>query len=112
MSLGLYKFNDMVELNHTTVQKNTIIQVSNSYTPPEEISNKNITFAFMLSDLFAENVFTNKSYGEFRLVQNEIYIRKNETDGTTYRDFIDHEIPFSRCEIGRNFFYPNEEEAR
>ena len=37
-------------------------------------------------------------------------MKKNETDGTTYRDFDVKPIPFSKCEIGKNFIYPNVKE--
>ena len=37
-------------------------------------------------------------------------MKKNETDGTTYRDFDVKPIHFSKCEIGKNFIYPNVKE--
>ncbi len=39
-------------------------------------------------------------------------MKKNETDGTTYREFDIKPIPFSKCVIGKNFFYPNKEEIK
>jgi len=35
---------------------------------------------------------------------------KNETDGTANRVFNTYIIPYSRCEIGKNFFYENSQE--
>ena len=67
MSVAGYKLNDMVLRNLTVVKKNTLVSASNSYVPPELISAKNITFAFMLSDFWAENFFKNSSYGYFTL---------------------------------------------
>ena len=37
VSFSIYT-NDMVKKNLTTVKKNTLISVSNSYVPPEDIS--------------------------------------------------------------------------
>ena len=53
LSVALYKLNDMIRRNLTVVKKNTLVNVSNSYSPPEDLSHKKITFAFMLSDLRA-----------------------------------------------------------
>jgi len=44
------------------------------------------------------------------LVQKIVTMRKNETDGTTYRDFDVQAIPFSKCEIGKNFIYADAKE--
>jgi hypothetical protein len=48
-----YSLKDLILRNQTQIQKNTIVAQSNSYSPPEVISDKNITFAFMLSDFYA-----------------------------------------------------------
>ncbi|CDW82658.1 UNKNOWN [Stylonychia lemnae] len=112
LSVSAYKVNDMILKKQTSVKKNTLVSISNSYAPPEVLSEKNITIAFMLSDFFAENTFNDPFYGKFILRQSEIYIRKNETDGTNYREFIDYYIPFSKCIVGKNFFYPNAEEVK
>lgn len=32
-------------------------------------------------------------------------MKTNETDGSTYREYIDLDIPYSKCELGKNFFY-------
>ena len=37
-------------------------------------------------------------------------MKKNETDGTTYRDINKQDIPFSKCEIGKNFIYADVKE--
>jgi len=67
LSVAGYKLNDMIYKNLTVVKKNTLVAASNSYVPPESISSKNITFAFMLSDFWAESFFKNSSYGYFTL---------------------------------------------
>ena len=46
-------------------------------------------------------------YGKFSLVQKIVTMKTNETDGTTYRDFNVQPIPFSKCQIGKNFLYPD-----
>ena len=46
------------------------------------------------------------------MVQKIITMKKNETDGTTYRDFDVQAIPFSKCEIGKNFIYPDVKEIK
>ena len=109
LSMGVYKIRDMLLKNLSVVKKNTLVNISNSYTPPEDISSKNISLAFMMSDFYAENSFNEPYYGSLSLRQEEIYIRTNE-DGTTYRDFITKTVPISKCELGKNFFYQNEAE--
>jgi hypothetical protein len=39
-----------------------------------------------------------------------ITMKKNMTDGTTYRDINKQDIPFSKCEIGKNFIYADVKE--
>jgi hypothetical protein len=39
-------------------------------------------------------------------------MKKNETDGTTNRDFDVKPIPFSKCVIGKNFNYHDKEEIK
>lgn len=39
-------------------------------------------------------------------------MKKNESDGTTYRDYNSKPIPFSKCEIGKNFHYPDKNEIK
>ena len=46
------------------------------------------------------------------MVQKIITMKKNETDGKTYRDFDVQTIPFSKCKIGKNFIYPDEKEIK
>ncbi|CDW75381.1 UNKNOWN [Stylonychia lemnae] len=66
----------------------------------------------MLSDIDAEVIFQNKSYGEFRLVQYDLRLKKNDVDGKNYREWNEYIVPYSKCEIDRNFIYPNKEEAK
>ena len=63
----------------------------------------------MLSNYWGEGDFTNKSHGDVFLLQNIINV-KTDSEGNSYREFIDYEIPFSKCELGRNFFYENKAE--
>jgi hypothetical protein len=39
-------------------------------------------------------------------------MKKNDTDGATYRDYYVKQIPFSKCVIGKNFFYPDANEIK
>jgi len=39
-------------------------------------------------------------------------MKKNDTDGTTYRDDYVKPIPFSKCVIGKNFLYPDTNEIK
>jgi hypothetical protein len=66
--------------------------------------------AFQLSNFYGEGAKDEPKYGKFKLVQKIVTMKKNETDGTTYRDFDVKAIPFSKCEIGKNFIYPNVKE--
>jgi hypothetical protein len=83
---------------------------SNSYSPPEVISEKNITFAFMLSDFYATRQYDDPYYGEIILRQKALYIRQNKTDGSMYREIEHIPLTYSKCKIGKNIFYPNEKE--
>ena len=47
------------------ITKNSLVSISNAYVPPEVISLKNITFAFMLSDFNGDGSFDNPHYGGF-----------------------------------------------
>eukprot|EP00347_Sterkiella_histriomuscorum_P005886 403354899 len=112
ISISGYKFNDMIKKNLSVVKKNTLVSVSNSYVPPEDLSQKNITFAFMLSNYFVDTFYDDSYYGKFVLKQSVISILKNATDGSSYRRFKSYFIPFSKCEIGKNMFYPNSQEIK
>jgi len=46
------------------------------------------------------------------LIQNIISIKTNETTGESYRTFTDLHVPFSKCKLGKNFFYPNADEVK
>jgi hypothetical protein len=62
-----YSLRDLILRNQTQIQKNTIVAQSNSYSPPEIISDKNITFAFMLSDFYATKSYDDPYYGQLIL---------------------------------------------
>jgi hypothetical protein len=101
-----YRVRDLFQRNQTQIKKNTLISISNSYTPPEDISAKNITIAFMLSNFFGEGAIDEPKYGYFKLIQF------TTTLSPTGRVFNTQEIPYSKCEFGRNFFYPDEVEVK
>lgn len=65
----------------------------------------------MLSNFWGEGSFDDPRFGSFTLIQQMINIKKNATDGTNYREFIDLIIPFSKCKVGINFFYHDAEEV-
>jgi hypothetical protein len=67
VSAFVYSTRDLILRNQTQIQKNTIVSISNSYSPPENISKKNITFAFMLSDFYATKSYDDPYYGRIRL---------------------------------------------
>lgn len=45
-----YKMSLMINRGQTQVKKNTLVTASNSYSPPENLMDQNVTIAFMLSD--------------------------------------------------------------
>jgi len=107
-----YKMKEMVNRTKSQVKKNTLIKASNSYSPPENLVSKNITIAFMLSNFYGEGALDEPKFGKFSLLQKIVTMKKNETDGTTYRDFDVKPIPFSKCVIGKNFIYTDREEIK
>ena len=54
LSICGYKLSDLFFRSKTSIRKNTVVVISNSYTPPEVISEKNITVAFKLSNFWGE----------------------------------------------------------
>lgn len=54
ISVFAYKLADMFMRNQTQIKKNTLVNVSNTYTPPENLSAKNISIAFLVSDYFGD----------------------------------------------------------
>ncbi len=76
---------------------NQVVQLSNSWVPPEVISEKNISFAFMLSDFYATKSYDNPYYGSLILQQKTMTVKTNPADGTTYRDIQVVPIPYSSC---------------
>ncbi len=59
-----------------------------------------------MSDFYGDHVFNDPKYGKFTLEQHKVKI-VNQINGTVNRDFQVFEVPFSQCELGRNFFYDN-----
>ena len=107
-----YKMSQMIKRSKTQVKKNTLVFASNEYISPESLSSKNITIAFMLSNFVGEGALDEPQYGKFTLVQKTVTMKKNDTDGTTYRDYYVKPIPFSKCVIGNNFLYPDTNEIK
>ncbi len=66
----------------------------------------------MLSNFYGEGALDEPKYGKFSLLQKIVTMRKNDTDGTTKRDFDIKPIPFSKCAIGKNFMYPDVNEIK
>ncbi|CDW74524.1 UNKNOWN [Stylonychia lemnae] len=100
----------MILRNQAQIKKNTLVNISNSYTPPEDISRKNISFAFKLADFYGNTIADDSKHGKLILRQFDIKILKNDSDGTSNRIFNTYLIPFSKCQIGKNFFYENSQE--
>ncbi len=63
-----YKLSDMLGRNLTSVKKNSFIKSSNAYSPPENLSAKNITIAFKLGNYYGDSVLDEPSFGKFTLV--------------------------------------------
>ena len=57
----------MIQRNNSSIKKNSLVSISNSYSPPEILSDKNITFAFMLSDFFGDGSYNDSYYGTLQL---------------------------------------------
>ena len=47
----------------TEIRKNTLVSISNSYSPPENLSTKNITIAFQLSNYIGDGSYDDPRYG-------------------------------------------------
>ncbi len=73
--------------------------MSNDYTPPENLSNKNFSLAFMVSDYFATKSLYNESFATVLLTQSFV-----STDSNGVKTFLDQIVPISKCEIGKNYF--------
>lgn len=52
IAITCYKLNILVNRLDTKVQKNTLVSLSNGYVPPINLSDNNITFAWMITDFF------------------------------------------------------------
>jgi hypothetical protein len=68
---------DLAERTQTSIRKNTLVSVSNSYSPPEVLSEKNITIAFLLSNFYGEGDFDEPKYGHLGLEQFVATIGEN-----------------------------------
>jgi hypothetical protein len=66
--------------------------------------------AFFVADVNGGKDLYDPRYATLSIRQSLISTVKNETDGTYYRIFDGYDIPFSKCQLGKNVFYPNEEE--
>ena len=106
-SIFIYKLRDMILRSQSQIKKNSLVNISNSYTPPLDVSAKNVSFAFKMADFFGNTITQDPRHGLFSLRQFDIRMITNETDGSTYRTFNTYQIPFSKCQLGKNFFYDN-----
>jgi hypothetical protein len=59
-----YYLKDLVLRNRTSVAINTLVSISNTYTPPEVISAKNITFAIKVSNYYGDSDLSNPLMGK------------------------------------------------
>lgn len=108
----VYNLRDLIDRRQTLIKKNTLVSPANEYLEPENLSKKNITVAFMASDFYASKSYHDPYYGELILRQTIVTKKKNETDGSTYRDFQTLIVPYSNCEIDKNIFYDDLEELK
>lgn len=99
ISVFIVKLRDMVVRNNTSILKNTLVRISNSISEPEDISNSKISFAFKLANYYGEVIPNDPRYGELHLSQFIITMKKNDSDGTYYRNFERYVIPFSKCKV-------------
>ena len=98
ITLG-YKLSIMLRRGQTTIKKNTLVSMSNDYQPPENLSNKNFSLAFMVSDYFATESLYDERFANIQLIQSGVKIDSNGN-----REFQTITIPISLCEIGKNYF--------
>lgn len=63
VSVFAYNLRDLINRSKTQIKKNTIVSQTNSYSPPENLSARNITVAFKLSDFWASQTINDPSYG-------------------------------------------------
>ena len=110
VAIASYKLHILIGRQDTKVQKNTMASISNDYVPPQNLSHKNITFAWMISDFFVSGDYQNLSHGELKLKQWFVRTKINSTTGKYYREFDEYYVPHSPCEYGRNFFSTSKED--
>ncbi|CDW79042.1 UNKNOWN [Stylonychia lemnae] len=97
----------MIFRKETQIKKNSLINASNQHQSPENLSLKNITIAWMISDFIVSDQYENKSHGEMKLKQWFVKTKINATTGVSYKEFSEYFIPYSKCELNKNFFYNN-----
>ncbi len=79
------------------MRKDTLVDISNELTRPDEIGKSGISIAFMLSDINGNPTLDDKSYGVYQLIQATIEVQTNETDGSYYRSYKESIVPTSKC---------------
>ncbi len=67
VSLFCLNMEALINKTRTQIKKNTVVERRNTYTEPENISAKNITIAFKLSDFYAINNYVDPYYGQMYL---------------------------------------------
>lgn len=97
MSIVSFNTRDLINRSRTQVKKNTIVTQTNSYSPPENVSERNLQIAFKMSDFFAQSTIDDAYFGHMDLRQLVVKMETNETDGTKYRVFDYKSIPYTRC---------------
>ena len=80
--------------------------MTNSDNPEENLSKKNISIAFKLSDFYGEDNIYAPEFGYLYFSQYDVRI-KEKMNGEQERDIVNWEIPFSSCKLGKNFFFDN-----
>jgi hypothetical protein len=69
VSVFAYNLLDLLYRSRTQIKKNTIVQQTNSYTPPENLSARNITVAYRLSDFWGGDLVNDPFYGTMSMRQ-------------------------------------------
>jgi hypothetical protein len=57
----------MIERTGTVIKKNTIIAASNSLTPALDLTDKGVSFAFAMTDIYASYLMDDPKYGSYIL---------------------------------------------
>ena len=64
----------------------------------------------MISDNYAEVAYNMPEHGTFSLIQGDYIILQNQSTGEFERQFNEQDIPYSKCELGRNIQFDEAKE--